>query len=34
MRIDDESAPKCYLTANVSEKPGEEFFCNKEYLTK
>ena len=33
-RIDDEPAPKCYLTANFSEKPDEEFVCNEEYLTK
>lgn len=32
--IDREPAPKGFLSAIVSEKPGEEFFYNKEYLSK
>ena len=35
LRIDGEPAPKGYfLSAIVSEKPGEEVFYNKEYLSK
>ena len=29
LRIDGEPAPKRFLGAIVSEKPGEELFCNK-----
>ena len=34
MRIHGEPAPHSFLCAIVSEKPGEEFFYNKEYLSK
>ena len=34
MRIDGKPAPKSTLSVIVSEKPGEEFFCKKKYLTK
>mgnify|MGYP001795890039 CR=1 FL=1 len=34
VRIDDEPAPKGFLRAIVSERVGEEFFYNKEYLSK
>ena len=33
LRIDCEPAPNSFLSAIVSEKPGEEFFYNKEYLS-
>ena len=32
--IDGEPAPNGFLGAIISEKPGEEFFYNKEYLSK
>ena len=34
LRIDGEPAPNGFLGAIVSEKPGEEFFYSKEYLSK
>ena len=34
VQVDGESAPKGFMSAIVSEKPGAEFFSNKEYLTK
>ena len=34
LRIDGEPAPNGFLGAIVSEKPGGEFFYNKEYLSK
>ena len=34
LRIDGEPVPKGFLSAIVSEKPGKEFFYNKEYLSK
>ena len=34
LRIDGEPAPNGFLGAIVSEKPGEEFFYNKEYVSK
>ena len=34
LRIDSEPVPNGFLGAIVSEKPGEEFFYNKEYLSQ